>query len=173
MKTIRLVAACVFLIALCVPNQAEAQSGRNGRQRRPVLVTLLLGQSNMDGGGHVNDLPEQFPLEQPQIDYAWSSTYVDGPELGPLRLRPANNGIPRWYGPELTLGMTIPKARYQRVFLKYARGGTSLHKDWDPEDGETFQNAMSWVATRVGELKQRNMVAVLDSIIWVQGEADV
>jgi hypothetical protein len=77
----------------------------------------------------------------------------------------------RQYGPELTAVHAIHAARPDSLFgvVKYAPGGTSLAKDWNPNDPAGCYAAMKdWVncalASRPG--------AKVAGFFWLQGESD-
>lgn len=119
-------------------------------------VYFLGGQSNMDGLGHVSDLPDalQQPVPDTVIFHGNSSpdnTAIDGNGIW-TRLRPGHgagftsNGVANQYsgnfGPELTFAARLKeqKPTANIALIKYSRGGTSLDCGaaqefgcWDPD----------------------------------------
>ena len=119
-------------------------------------VYFLGGQSNMDGYGHINELPEDLskPQEAIWIFHGNTSTDnkpVDGKGLW-SSLKPGHgvgfksdgqtNQYSNRFGVELTFARAIQKQFPSRriAIIKYSRGGTSIAQDaagsfgcWEPD----------------------------------------
>lgn len=119
-------------------------------------VYYLGGQSNMDGYGYVNELPEA--LQAPDTE-AWIFHGNTGPDNAPVDgrglwapLQPghgvgfrsdgAENAYSNRFGVELTFAAAIQEAFPDRhiALVKYSRGGTSIAQDaaggfgcWEPD----------------------------------------
>ena len=130
-----------------------------------VKVILLGGQSNMDGRGDSDDLPEG--LKSPQKDVLF---YYRG-NASLTTLRP---GSGRDFGPELQFGRTIADkfASDNFALIKHAVGGTDLHTDWDPSGGETYGEFRDTVKDGLAALTDAGHTYEIVGMLWTQGERD-
>lgn len=150
---------------------------------RRVDVVLAAGQSNMVGQGRDPQLPDVLrqphrsallytaPLP-PDTQRNWPSDHRWQP------LAPTNHKVdPPGFGPELSFGHTFAAASPDPLtIIKLARGGTSLHQHWRPEDADdpdTLTNATLRHARRaLDQLREQGFSPRLRGILWYQGEAD-
>lgn len=141
----RLHVACIaFLLSLAGPLHAAE-----------YLVFYLGGQSNMDGYGHVSDLPEDWGGTIGNVMIFQGRQGEDGKQGGGVGawapLAPGHgigfssdgqaNALSDRFGPELAFGRRMaelnPGARI--ALIKYSRGGTSLlegasgYGNWEPD----------------------------------------
>jgi hypothetical protein len=116
----------------------------------------LGGQSNMDGFGHVNELPAELNAPVPGVMIFHGNMAPDGAEVDGRGvwsvLRPGNgtgfksdgakNSYSDRFGAELTFGLAMKELNPGRniAILKYSRGGTSIALEaagnfgcWDPD----------------------------------------
>lgn len=130
-----------------------------------VKVILLGGQSNMDGRGDSDDLPQG--LKSPQNDVLF---YYRG-NASLTTLRP---GSGRDFGPEIQFGRTIADEFSSDNFalIKHAVGGTDLHTDWDPSGGETYGEFRDTVKDGLGALTDAGHTYEIVGMLWTQGERD-
>lgn len=129
-----------------------------------IPVFYLGGQSNMDGYGRTNQLPEELNSEVKDVFIFHGNTSkdaqpVDGRGIW-AKLKPGhgvqfksdgkNNKLSDRFGVELTFARTLKKAMPDQkiAIIKYSRGGTSIDEDaaggfgcWEPDfeqgQGET------------------------------------
>jgi hypothetical protein len=163
---------------------------------------FLGGQSNMDGYGYVDELPDQLRGEADRVMIFTGLSALDDDPAGGIGvwepLRPGYgtgfrtdgtaNQIADRFGPELMFGRTIGNLKPQSriAIVKYSMGGTGLaagvgYGSWDPDyaDGEGL-NQYDHALTTI-----RNALSVADidgdgkadrlgpaGIVWMQGEAD-
>ena len=157
--------SCVLLVMCLGVAQADGDV---------IEVTLIHGQSNAVGGGHV-DFWQSGPTINEAVLYAHNSgTGVNDVESwGPLQLRRTGHTssvVRRWYGQEMTYGHAVAD-RGNQAIIKYARSGTSLHTEW-AEDGAQRLAAFEFVDSQIAELENLGHTVKVTSMIWNQGEAD-
>jgi hypothetical protein len=147
----------------------------------PVRVFVLAGQSNMVGGGAMDDLPtEPFDLSAPQDDIEYhflirGENPLAAAGWSPLRpLWPGFTGTT--YGPELTFGRRLADQFHGEsiAIIKVAQGGTDLQNDWNPsgETGTTYQAMIDHVALAMGQLEAAGDAPIVSGFVWVQGSGD-
>lgn len=187
----RLPGGMSLLMLVCAATAVQAAEYR---------LYFLGGQSNMDGYGHVADLPAAYRGRVAGVHIFHGQPVSDGlPDEVPGKWAPlqpghgagfSSNGkenqLSDRFGPELTFGFRLraldPDANV--AIIKYAFGGTALDRrvsaygTWDPDvDGNNqYDFALATL---------RNALAVADidgdgeadrlvpaGIVWMQGEAD-
>ncbi|MDX1410225.1 MAG: sialate O-acetylesterase, partial [Saprospiraceae bacterium] len=133
----------------------------------PLDVTVIAGQSNAVGSGHVDDLPPGFPLMQEDVLYCENTNYVVSSAWGALAPRPSGAGDPRWYGAELTYGFEAKPG----AIIKIARNGTSLAVDWSPGSSirQLFQDELNLA---LSELQVLGFQPTVTRFLWIQGSGD-
>lgn len=165
------------------------------------LTFFLGGQSNMDGYGYVNALPQELNQKQDTLIFHGNGVFSNKPNGGIgiwSQLQPGHgfgfnsdgitNNYSERFGPELSFANEISKLFPNKkiAFIKYAVGGTGLHLktgygNWSPDfrEGEG-KNQYDYVLTTI-----KNAFSITDidgdgekdtlkpaGIIWMQGEAD-
>jgi hypothetical protein len=147
----------------------------------PVRVFVLAGQSNMSGGGAMDDLPTApFDLTQPQADIGYHFL-IKGPnpnmatDWSPLRpLWPGFTGTT--YGPELTFGQRLAEQfpGESVAIIKVAANGTDLQNAWAPnaDPPSVYQAMIDHVALAMGQLQAAGDEPVISGFVWVQGSGD-
>lgn len=130
-----------------------------------VKVFLLGGQSNMDGRGDSDELPQG--LRSPQNDVLFY--YRSNASL--TTLRPGSGSD---FGPEVQFGRTIADEFSTDNFalIKHAVGGTNLHTDWDPANGETYSAFQDTVKDGLEALTDAGHTYEIVGMLWTQGERD-
>ena len=162
---------------------ASSPSSAPDDVERPIDVVLAAGQSNMVGQGRDPQLPGVLrqphrsallytaPLP-PDTQRNWPSDHRWQP------LAPTNHKVdPPGFGPELSFGHTFAAASHAPLaIIKLARGGTSLHQHWRPEDADdpdTLTNAtLRHTRRALEQLREQGYAPRLRGILWYQGEAD-
>lgn len=154
-------------------------------------VFLIAGQSNCDGRGAAADLTGElarYAAPQPDVPIAYSCSSLRGPILtsgGFQPLQPGWSVAPGKYkpkslpsgtfGPEVSFGRAMADALPDRhiALIKYAEGGTSLKKDWNPAVRDRLYDAfLAFVAEQLKVLTDRGDTYTLRGMIWHQGESD-
>ncbi len=141
----------VLVVSACT-----AQEGVTARDPQNVYsVYFLGGQSNMEGYGFVDEVPEAYRSMSPNVLIFQGRMVPDGGAgggrglWGPLSLGHGTgfttdgiaNTISDRFGPELSFGLSLvqnePSAKI--AIIKYSRGGTALvdgvsgYGSWDPD----------------------------------------
>ena len=156
-------------------------------------VFILAGQSNMDGRGSAGDLTgerEKYakPLDNVFIVYGnGPKVLADAPQplapgfavppgkkdaLGDVDKKPAV----KKFGPEIGFGHAIAEAFPGKkiLLIKSSKGGTSLKKDWDPENPKSlYASLLSLTQKTLNSLKDHGDTYTLHAFLWHQGESDV
>lgn len=154
-------------------------------------IFLLAGQSNMDGRGAVADLKgdlEAYAKPNPDVLIHFSAGGLRRPltvSQGFQPLQPGFSGTPgnksadtlptKTFGPEVSFGPSIAAALPgKRVLLiKFAEGGTSLARDWNPQDkGKLYENFIKFVRGTLETVKNNGDTAEIRGMVWHQGESD-
>lgn len=132
-------------------------------------VFLLGGQSNMTGNGpKTSDLTEAQQAPQDDV-WIYGGADESATKLGPLQ--------PGWgspYGPEISFGRSIADGRPHENFtlIKYSKGGTNLHTDWDPATGNMYSRFKTTVGFGLEALTQAGHSYEVVGMLWTQGERD-
>lgn len=157
-------------------------------------IYILAGQSNMDGRAKADDLKGDLakyrdPQKDVQIDYGnpvlkGEASHTDGfVPLGPgFSIAPgrAAGGTTRHiptetFGPEVSFGRAMADAgagKHVRL-IKFAQGGTSLKKDWNPDaKGKLHDGLVEHVSKALQLMRDRGDTYEIKGFVWHQGESD-
>lgn len=154
-------------------------------------VFIVAGQSNCDGRGKVSELVgplAKWAAPQDDVLIAYSCSKLRGPVLtsdGFKSLQPGwsvspGKGKPTklpsgTFGPEVSFGRGVADhLKGKKVALiKFAEGGTSLSKDWNPEVKDRLYPAfLDFTRKSLKELKDKGHTYSVRGMIWHQGESD-
>jgi hypothetical protein len=153
-------------------------------------VFLVAGQSNCDGRGKAADLTgplAKYAAPQKDVLIAYSCSKLRGPILASNGFQPLQPGwsvapgkrptaVPSGtFGPEVSFGRAIADAMPGKkvALIKYAEGGTSLAKDWNPDVKDRLYEAfLQHTNASLKALKDKGHTATLRGMIWHQGESD-
>jgi hypothetical protein len=176
------------LIAILVMSFAGIAMGEH------YHVFILAGQSNMDGRGTKSELiGELAKFAKPQADVriAYSNSTMRGPYEtdGFVALAPGFSVAPgtrekfgadyklpgETFGPEVSFGRSVADAMTDKhiAIIKFSEGGTSLHKDWNPDTrGALYDQMLAFVTKSLKSLKDAGDTYELSAFVWHQGESD-
>jgi hypothetical protein len=162
-----------------------------GARADPYEVFIVAGQSNCDGRGKASELTgELAKWAKPQADVliAYSCSKLRGPALDSGGFKPLQPGwsvapgknrpttLPSdTFGPEVSFGRGIADhLKGKKVaIIKFAEGGTSLAKDWNPDVKDRLYPAfLDFTKKALKELKDKGHTSTLRGMIWHQGESD-
>jgi len=159
----------------------------------------LGGQSNMEGFGHTDELPEDAVVIAPGVRIFVGQMALDKESHGSVgiwdSLQPGygtgfktdgeTNSFSARFGPELFFGLTMAESSPDSkiAIIKYALGGSGLaqgvgYGNWHPDfDGmnqydhalKTFRNAFAHSDIDGDGVADR---LIPSGIVWMQGEAD-
>ncbi|MEO6594784.1 MAG: sialate O-acetylesterase [Planctomycetota bacterium] len=147
---------------------------------KTVRVFVFAGQSNMVGSDSKAADVDSFPPfvhaaeAQPQVRF-W---YVIGREDklrsdGWVALQPVDGIV----GPELTFAREVAAhTKAPLAIVKVAAGGTTLGRDWNPDQPggfELYPQALATVRAAVADLDRRHVKWRLEGFVWHQGENDM
>jgi hypothetical protein len=154
-------------------------------------VFIVAGQSNCDGRGAASDLTgplAKWAKPQDDVLIAYSCSKLRGPVLSSNGFKPLQPGwsvapgknkptkLPSGtFGPEVSFGRGMAdRLKDKKVALiKFAEGGTSLAKDWNPEVKDRLYPAfLEFTKRSLKELKDKGHTYTLRRMIWHQGESD-
>lgn len=142
-------------------NRLAAAETAASAQEKPLKVFVLAGQSNMLGHGKASELPEELKAAQKMTQVTlngkrWTS-------LAPPKKQDGLVGLEYSFALEMSSRLNEPIG-----IIKQAIGGTSLAKDWNPEDPQwLYANLLAKVAAA-----QRSRRIEIVGMCWLQGERD-
>lgn len=154
-------------------------------------VFVVAGQSNGDGRGRAADLTgplAKWAKPQDDVLIAYSCSKLRGPVLtsdGFQPLRPVWSVAPGkdkptklpggTFGPEVAFGRGMADHLKGKsvALIKFAEGGTSLAKDWNPDAKDRLYPAfLDFTKGALKGLKDKGHTYTLRGMIWHQGESD-
>jgi len=157
-----------------------------------VDMFIVMGQSNADGKGDINNLDSQTGRSLEGLDRTGTiihSSSIDGStkeyvEGTWAQIDPGVNTtaqVANRFGPELGFSDTVKaivdgggNAKYDKpvAILKFAKGGTNLAVDWDNPDGDCYTAMIQDIPNGKFDLGQANYKFNIRGMIWYQGESD-
>lgn len=154
-------------------------------------VFVVAGQSNCDGRGKASELAgplAKWSKPQDDVLIAYSCSKLRGPVLTSDGFKPLQPGwsvapgkdkptkLPSsTFGPEVSFGrgMADHLKGKKVALIKFAEGGTSLAKDWNPDVKDRLYPAfLDFARKSLKELKDKGHTHTLRGMIWHQGESD-
>ena len=154
-------------------------------------VFIVAGQSNCDGRGKAAELTgtlAKYAKPQADVLIAYSCTELRGPILASDGFQPLQPGwsvapgkgkpakLPsNTFGPELAFGRAMADQLPGKkvALIKFAEGGTSLAKDWNPDIKDRLYPAfLKFTEASLATLKTQGHTFALRGMIWHQGESD-
>jgi iduronate 2-sulfatase len=154
-------------------------------------VFLVAGQSNCDGRGKASELTGplvKWAKPQGDVLIAYSCSKLRGPVLtsgGFQPLRPGWSVAPGksrpkklpsgTFGPEVSFGRAMAdRLTGKKVALvKFAEGGTSLARDWNPDAKDRLYPAfLAFTRKSLKQLTDAGHSYTIRGMIWHQGESD-
>ncbi len=177
----------VTWVVACAAGLASADTARADH----FEVFIVAGQSNCDGRGKASELTgplAKWSKPQDDVLIAYSCSKLRGPVLTSDGFKPLQPGwsvapgkdkptkLPSGtFGPEVSFGRGVADhLKGKKVALiKFAEGGTSLGKDWNPEVKDRLYPAfLDFTKKSLKELKDQGHTYTLRGMIWHQGESD-
>src|SRR5262245_43104978 len=154
-------------------------------------VFIVAGQSNCDGRGQASDLTgplAKWAKPQDDVLIAYSCSKLRGAVLSSDGFKPLQPGwsvapgknrpakLPSdTFGPEVSFGRGLADRLKEKkvALIKFAEGGTSLAKDWNPEVKDRLYPAfLDFTKKSLKELKDKGHTYTIRGMIWHQGESD-
>lgn len=154
-----------------------------------VHVVLLGGQSNMVGVANYDDLSDE---DKKRVNAVSARVQIsrDGRSAASLSYVNSKGDAKKRFGPELFIGVTLAEAnpKQEYLFIKTARGGTSLYGAWNPdwsakkamevEKGTEKQTKkyynlhLAAIRDNLEKLERKNRPYRIIGMAWMQGEND-
>ncbi len=158
-------ASLTFLLATLIVFYGLSQ----GNKTRPVKIFLLGGQSNMDGCGESDELPDAYKVH-PENTITWDNNKETWVPLGTDSFAVRRKFK---FGPEIAFSHLLAKKYpdFTIAIVKTSAGGTKLWKHWLPEQAmysrflQNMENAMQ-------QLRDSGVTSEVCGMLWMQGESD-
>ncbi|WP_430932096.1 sialate O-acetylesterase [Saccharicrinis sp. 156] len=150
----------IFVVFFCLGQDQKT---------RPVKLFILGGQSNMDGCGKSEELPDAYKVH-PHNTMTWDNKKKTWVSLGTDSFAERRKYK---FGPEIAFSHLLAEKYpdYTIAIVKTSAGGTKLWKHWLPNQGmysrflQNMENAMQ-------QLADSGVVCEIDGMLWMQGESD-
>ncbi len=139
-------------------------------EQKPVMLFLLGGQSNMDGCGSWNELPEE-KKQTPANVRLWDNQEKTWKKIGEDTTALARH---LQFGPELMfahrLSAAFPDSEIR--LMKHSAGGTSLALGWLPEKRKMYSGFIANYQNAKADLEKSGQAVETAGMLWMQGESD-
>lgn len=157
--------ALTFFFATFVAFLGLAQ----GENPRPVKLFILGGQSNMDGTGKSEELPEAYKVH-PENTMTWDNKKEKWTELGTDSFAVRRKFK---FGPEIAFSHFMAKKYpdYTIAVVKTSAGGTKLWKHWLPEK-PMYSRFLKNMENAMQQLADSGVSYEICGMLWMQGESD-
>jgi hypothetical protein len=136
---------------------------------RPVKVFILGGQSNMDGCGLSEELPDTYKVH-PENTMTWDNKRKTWRTLGEDSFSERRK---HKFGPEIAfshlLAQKFPESTI--AVVKTSAGGTKLWKHWLP-DQPMYKRFLANMENALQQLTDSGVVYDICGMLWMQGESD-
>lgn len=159
----KILPAFLFMTLFC-----NICSGQNN-DTRPVKIFLLGGQSNMDGCGLSEELPDQYKLH-PENTMTWDNQRKSWVPLGEDSFAERRK---HKFGPEIAFSHMLAKKfpDHTIAIVKTSGGGTKLWKHWLPEK-PMYNRFLTNMNNALRQLIDSTVTYEIGGMLWMQGESD-
>ncbi|RTE53937.1 sialate O-acetylesterase [Arenibacter aquaticus] len=136
---------------------------------RPVKVFILGGQSNMDGTGRAEGLPEEYAVP-PGNSMIWDNKKKMWVTLGTDTFAERRKFK---FGPEIAFTHLLAKKypKHTIAIVKTSGGGTKLWKHWLPGK-PMYVRFLKNMENALENLKGEGRSYEISGMLWMQGESD-
>jgi hypothetical protein len=147
---------------------AELDQIENPRSKSYKLF-LLGGQSNMDGCGRAEELPESFQAPPTNV-ITWDNRKQCWVPLTRDSMAIARH---QQFGPEMAFAHRMAEAYPDQMIAitKTSAGGTKLHTQWTPGKG-MYQAFLRNFNNATRHLDEIGVDYEISGMLWMQGESD-
>ncbi len=151
-------------------NQAVSLPGK-GIGQHIADVFILAGQSNMEGGGKISELPEENLLISNQVLFYNTDQFIS-----PFKKKK--------FGPEIRFAQILSDEYPDKTIIlcKVAKTGANLYWDWNVAnvnedqnsrpDGVLFVKLIQSISRLRSQLQSVGLSARFAAMFWMQGESD-
>ncbi|CAZ97644.1 sialate O-acetylesterase [Zobellia galactanivorans] len=138
-------------------------------QELPVKVFILGGQSNMDGTGKSEDLPEKYRSHPDEV-MIWDNKKEKWVSLGTDSFSERRKFK---FGPEIAFSHLMAKKfpNHTIAIVKTSGGGTKLWKHWLPGQ-PMYTRFLKNMDNALQNLKGQGVAYEVSGMLWMQGESD-
>lgn len=135
----------------------------------PVKVFIFGGQSNMDGCGLSEELPDTY-LKPPENSMIWDNKNA---QWVSLRTDSFSERRKYKFGPEIAFVDLLSKKfpNHTIAVVKTSGGGTKLWKHWLPEQ-PMYMRFLKNIDNALQDLKNKGKAYEICGMLWMQGESD-
>jgi len=142
--------------------------GQNN-EARAVKIFLFAGQSNMDGCGKPEELPEKYKVN-PANTTTWDNKKECWVDLDENTFAKRRN---HYFGPEIAFSHRLAKAfpEHTIAVIKTSGGGTKLCAHWLPGKA-MYKHFLSNINNALEQLNDSGVVYEICGMLWMQGESD-
>jgi hypothetical protein len=167
----------VVVLALAVFGPAPTRAGDAGR---PVRLYVFAGQSNMVGASAITS---ELASVAPELLFPQDDVLFYGPDddratrWGELTsvTEPSQPFYGPGFGPELSAARRLAQLHPDATaaIVKFARNGTSLHTDWNPDRrGGLYDGLLARTRHAIHALRDISTHVKIAGVFWMQGEWD-
>ena len=158
----------VFFVSLFLTLSTTLVSGQSN-STSPVKIFLFAGQSNMDGCGKPEELPEKYKVH-PENTTTWDNKKESWVNLDENTFAKRRN---HYFGPEIAFSHRLAKAYPESTIavIKTSAGGTGLYKHWLPGKA-MYKHFLKNINNALEQLQDSGVVYEICGMLWMQGETD-
>ncbi|MCK0156459.1 sialate O-acetylesterase [Cellulophaga sp. F20128] len=146
-----------------------SSNGQSKQDQLPVKVFILGGQSNMDGTGKSEELPEKYQTHSDKI-MMWDNKENKWMALGTDSFASRRKFK---FGPEIAFSHLMAKKfpKHRIAVVKTSAGGTKLWKHWLPNQ-PMYSRFLKNMNNALENLEQSGATYEVEGMLWMQGESD-
>jgi hypothetical protein len=136
---------------------------------KPYKIFLLGGQSNMDGCGTHDELPEKYQ-KHPENVVTWDQQIQEWVPLNEDSFAKVRDHL---FGPEVTFSHALAGKfpDHTIAIIKTSAGGTTLFKHWVPGK-KMYARFLEKMNDGTQQLKEKGIDYEICGMLWMQGEGD-
>lgn len=152
-----------FLIITVTTSFSQAQ------EMKPYKIFLLGGQSNMDGCGRSEELPDRYKVH-PENVVTWDQNTKEWVALGEDSFAKVRDDM---FGPEVVFSHMLAKKfpDHTIAIIKTSAGGTTLFNHWVPGK-KMYARFLTKMTEGTHQLDEKSIDYEICGMLWMQGEGD-
>ena len=153
----------------------------SSKNRKPIDVYLIGGQSNATGQGYIRNIPDDFKVEQ-TVQFFYSKQLGGGGVAMQWGALCQASETPDKFGVELSMGTKLKQQNpnTEIALIKHALSGSNLYAQWNPGGpstdeknfGPEFRKFINTVDEGLKELEKHGYQPNIRAMVWQQGEGD-
>ena len=164
---LRSLPAYILFILICTLSAGPVFT--QSQQEEPIMIFLLAGQSNMDGCGRSEELPQAYRLPPGNV-VTWDNKTELWVQLGDDSFAAARE---QQFGPEIAFShkMSAAYPDHTIAIIKCSAGGTKLYSHWLPGQ-KMHERFTQRINHATSQLKNSGSAFEICGMLWMQGESD-